>query len=267
MRILIVDDEVAAIKDLQMVVHSVLPSDPIDTADNVRLAMDLCAENEYDVIFLDINMPHKDGLTVAKEIKAIRPMANIVMVTAYPQYALDAFKIFASGYILKPAMVEDVREVLNNLRNPVAEETKGLYVQCFGTFEVFYDGQPMKFKRSKAKEMFAYLIDRTGASVTNGELRAILWDDDAEDSDKQRNYLTQIARDLRQTLEEKGLEGVFVQSRNAYSVIPERIPCDYYFAMKKDSKAMAKFDGEYMSQYSWAEMRLGYLNELLSREF
>ena len=259
MHFLIVDDELTAAADLKNVLLSIMPEAEIITKDTAGDALKVCKKQEFDVVFLDIRMPGKDGLTLAKEIRAIRPMVNIVMVSAYPQYALDAFRLYASGYILKPAMKDEVQEVLSNLRNPVTQETKGLYVRCFGNFEVFYDGEAVRFSRAKTKEMFAYLIDRRGASATNAELRAVLWDDDASDSEKQRGYFAQITRDLRNKLKELGCEDIYEQSRDSYAIRPERIECDYYKALEKDPAGVARFQGEYMSQYSWGEMRLASL--------
>ena len=72
------------------------------------------------------------------------------MVTAYSEYALDAFRLFVSGYVLKPFSDDDLRAVLNNLRTPVTSaQNKLLEIICFGNFEVLTDGKPMKFKRSK----------------------------------------------------------------------------------------------------------------------
>ena len=262
MTALIVDDEPSAIADLKNVLVSIEPEAKIMTADVADDALNICREHDFDVVFMDINMPGKDGLTLAKEIRAIRPMINIVIVSAHQQYALDAFRMYASGYVLKPVMKDELREALSNLRNPVKKETKGLYVRCFGSFEMFYDGEVVRFKRSKTKELFAYLIDRRGASATNAELRAVIWGDEVVDQEKQRTHFAQITMDLRNTLKELKLEDIYEQSRDSYAIRPEKIACDYYMALERDPRSMAMFQGEYMSQYSWAEMRLASMMDL-----
>lgn len=266
MDLLIVDDEQSAINDLKNVLTSLEPEANIRTTDDAKDALEKCRKNEFDVVFMDIRMPGMDGLTLAKEVRAIRPMTNIVIVSAYPQYALDAFRLYASGYVLKPAMPDEVREVLSNLRNPVKEDTKGLYVRCFGNFDVYYDGESVRFKRAKTKELFAYLIDRRGASVTNAELRAVLWDEDSVDQEKQRGYLAQITKDLRTTLKELECEDIYDQSRDSYAIRPEKIACDYYMALERDPRGVAMFQGEYMSQYSWGEIRLAGMMEGFTHE-
>ena len=80
-------------------------------------------------------------------------------------------------FLLKPANEADVRNVLENLRYPPETAPVGIKIQCFGNFEIFVGGRPLSFKRSKSKELLAYLVDRNGATCTNGEMLAVLWED------------------------------------------------------------------------------------------
>ena len=251
MRILIVDDEIKAVRDLELSLREVVPSAEIGTATKADTALEMFAEREFDVAFLDVNMPVKDGMTIAKEMIKLRPKINIIMVTAYPQYALDAVKLYVCDYIVKPALPEDLSRALEHLRYPVPEENhERLYVRCFGSFEVFYDGEPVHFNRAKVKELFAYLIDRNGSTATNAEIRAVLWQDKASDEEKQQKYFALIVHELRSWLEELGLSDIFLQSRNAYAIVPDKINCDYFAALIKNE--IEGYKGEYMTQYNWA---------------
>ena len=265
MRALIVDDEQASIKNLEDVLKNLNSEVKIFKTDNAEKAEKICREQEIDVAFLDIRMPGKDGLSLAKAIKQINSRINIVIVTAYKEYAIDALRIFVSGYVLKPAMEDEVREVLENLRNPLEFQNQGLFVKCFGNFEIFYDGKPLKFKRSKSKEFLAYLIDRRGATVTIAEMGAILFDYKSNKTGQQRNYLHKIYYDLRETLGKIGCENILNHYYNSYSVLVDKINCDYYLSLK--NPVPTSFHSEYMSQYSWAETSLGriYL-KMLSEE-
>ncbi len=253
MNILIVDDEAAARRDLENVLNRVTDGASILQASNAADAMTACRSDNIDVAFLDIRMPGTDGLKLAEELTKISPDINIIMVTAYPEHALEAHRLYVSGYILKPAMEDEVREALGHLRIPVKEETPGIHVQCFGNFEVFYQGKPLKFKRSQSKELFAYLIDRRGASVTNAECCAVLWGDTADGSSKQRDYFHHIWGDLKDTLTQIGCGDVLSQERNAYAVIPDKISCDYYDRLAVEKRIAPGSVSEYMNQYSWAE--------------
>ena len=261
MEVLIVDDERTAQNHLARILSKVTEDAHVQMTDQAEEAVALCKSSDFDVVFLDINMPDKDGLTLAKEIKEIRPMINIVIVTAYPEHALEAHKLYVSDYILKPVIKEDLRNALCNLRHPVRRNRKGLYVQCFGNFTVTFDGEAVSFGREKTKELFAYLIDRKGAQCTNAQIRAALWGDLVSNNASQNHYLAQITYELRAKLEKLGIEEIFVHTRNSYAIIPEKIPCDYYQAMERGPHGLSGYEGEYMSQYEWAETRVGILNE------
>ena len=82
----------------------------------------------------------------------------------------------ASGYVTKPVSEKKIREEIDNLRYEFElKPTKKLQIKCFGNFEIFHDGTPIKFARSKSKELFAYLIYKEGAAININELNAFLW--------------------------------------------------------------------------------------------
>ena len=153
---------------------------------------------------------------------------------------------------------------------------KKLRVQCFGNFEVFdMQNKPLKFARKKSKELFAYMIDRSGAMIDIDQIRTILWEE-TEDLDVKKSYTRTLLADIRKTLTNAGCEDVMISRRNDYGLEMSRISCDYFdflYAIKhwknEDEKsslanhaALALFNGEYMSQYSWAEGTLGLLSRM-----
>lgn len=227
-------------------------------------ALDFAEENKPDVAWLDIEMPEKSGLELAMDIKKFSPKTNIIFVTGHEKFTYQAFKLRASGYVLKPFTREDLERELENLRNPVETQRKGLVrVQCFGNFEVFdKEDHPVKFKRKKSKELLAYLVDRRGALCSIGELCGILFEDRDEDRDGDRALKKQLRvflSSLKDDLEQAGTADIFVKGWNAYGVDCSKIDCDYLNYLKGDSYAINSFMGEYMIQYSWAEMTLGEL--------
>lgn len=80
-----------------------------------------------------------------------------------------------------------------------------LKVQTFGGFEVFVDGKPLKFRRSKVKELLAYLVDKRGATATTAEAYAVLFED-AADTISRKSMFRNIVRNLRMSLEAAGAE-------------------------------------------------------------
>ena len=247
MLVLLVDDEKLQLMRLQQAVESVLPDAELRAYTNPVQALEENKTAKIDIAFLDIEMPQINGIMLAKQLKAKNPRVNIIFVTAYENYAREALNIHASGYISKPANAKRVQEEINGLRFPV--ETKGnkvIKAKCFGNFEVFASGKPLKFTYSKSKEMFAYLVDREGSAVTLGELNAVLWEEDHP------SYLRNLISDVRRTLQEAGADGVFVKRHNECYIHPEAIDCDAYEYKHNNPVAIRNYRGEYMIQYSWA---------------
>lgn len=139
-------------------------------------------------------------------------------------------------------------------------QAKRLRVQTFGNFEVFYDGKPVHFSRSRTKELFAYLIDRRGAGSTMGELISVLWEG-RPDTDSVRSQLRSLITDLRNTFRQLDEKSIIIKQRDLIAVDPDRVDCDYYRFLAGDKGAVNAFRGEYMSNYSWAETTVGALQQ------
>ena len=218
-------------------------------------ALDFIRSTPVDVAFLDINMRGMGGLALAEKIIVVCPDCRIVFCTGHEEYAIPAFKLHASGYLMKPISAQDVQTEIDNIKG-IRQKQKPLTVKCFGNFEVYARGEKLTFKRSKTKELFAFLVDRNGAGVTVAEIGVALWENNEEQ--KNQNYIHQLFRDLRQALEAVGVEEIFQRNNYFYSINSEKLDCDYYEYLKS---CKPEFRGEYMSQYSWAEETCGLLWE------
>ena len=257
MNVLITDDEKYMCEELSEAMDRVSPGATYHFAKDHDSAIEVIEQNKIDIAFLDINMPGPSGMEIAKKIKKISPETNIIIVTAYEEYALQALRLFVSGYLMKPVIDTELAEVLDNLRTPPTREDKNsIKVRCFGNFEVFHDGKPISFSRQKAKELLAYLICMKGSSANRSEICANLFEEQFED--KAIVYLRKIVQSLKKDLEAVGLDDLFIHNRNSYSVNVDMLDCDYYnyLSGKDDSE---EYHGEFMSQYSWAEY---YIYEL-----
>ena len=258
MKILAVDDECSALHLLTRNILAVAPqAEVVDFSDPVA-ALNWAEENTCDIAFLDIELGCMDGIELGKHLKERNPKTNLIFVTGYLNYAVSAYALHASGYLSKPASQDAIRVELENLRYPMPKPQTGkkLVVHCFGNFEVFYDGKPLTFKRSKTKELFAFLVDRNGARVNSGEICARLWDEAGSDK-HQKDYLRHLVMDLANTLEAVGESNVFVRTRSGYNINPALLECDYYDYLNNVPYAVRAYQGEYMQQYSWAEERIG----------
>ena len=248
-----VDDEPLMLSALTKAVQASADITAVADFTSCEDALDFIKSNRVDIAFLDINMRGMGGLSLAEKIIGIHPDCKIIFCTGYEEYAIAAFKLHASGYLLKPVSAEAVQAEIDHIIG-VRQTEKQLRVKCFGNFEVYAQGKPMTFKRSKTKELFAFLVDRNGAGVTVAEIGVVLWENNEDQ--KNQNYIHQLFRDLRQSLEAVGAGEIFERNRYFYSVNPLKIDCDYYTYLKT---GRPEFLGEYMSQYSWAEGTCGLL--------
>ena len=247
MRILLVDDEKLQLSRLEKAVKEALPEAEILSFINPVEALEASKKSTIDIAFLDIEMPLLNGIQLGKKLKALNPIVNIIIVTAYEHYAIESYSLHASGYVLKPATKAKVIEEIANLRNPIPLfKSERIQVKCFGNFEVFYDGKPLDFAYSKSKEVFAYLIDREGAAVSVNELSAVLWEED------HKSYLRNLIADIQATLRKVGAEGVFYKRYSECFIDVSMVDCDAYRYKKGDPNALNAYRGEYMAQYPWA---------------
>ena len=251
---LAVDDERVMLKALTKAVSASLDIHEVIEFNVCSKALEWAKDNTVDIAFLDISMRGMGGLALAERLLELQPDCKIIFCTGYEKYAVDAFKIHVSGYLIKPITAEAVQKEIDHIKGQKAKE-RLLTIKCFGNFEVYANRQILSFKRPKTKELLAYLVDRNGAGVTTKEICAVLWEDSVDDK-RNRNYFYQLINDLRMALIEVNAESVLVKTSTTYAVDTERIDCDYYSYLKKGKPA---FYGEYMSQYGWAEVTCGLL--------
>lgn len=247
MKVLLVDDEELQLLRLEGETKKVLSNAEFLIYNNPLKALEDKSINKVDIAFLDIEMPGMNGIQLAKKLKGINPLIKIIFVTAYDNYALEAYKLHASGYVTKPVSEEKIKEEIAELANVVElTPTKKLQIKCFGNFEVFYKGEPVQFGYQKSKEVFAYLVDREGSSISINELNAVLWEED------HKSYLRNLIADIRKTLKDIGCEDVFIKNHNGCSIDINKVDCDAYEYKNDNPNAVRMYRGEYMIQYPWA---------------
>ena len=243
-----VDDEMLMLGALVSAIEASPDITEVAKFSDCEQALAFVTDNAVDVAFLDINMRGMGGLALAEKIIACRPNCKIVFCTGYEEYAIPAFKLHASGYLMKPISAEDVQGEIDNIKG-VRQKEKLLRVNCFGNFEVYVREEKLVFKRLKTKELFAFLVDRNGAGMTAKQICAVLFPDDTDDT-KNAAYLRQLFMDLKNTLKSVGAEAVLCHETPCYRIDTGLIKCDYISYLETGKP---EFHGEYMTQYSWAE--------------
>lgn len=265
MRVIVVDDENFALENMRYKLSEIDDVKDIKTFISPAAAIEYLKEEPTltDIAFLDINMGSVNGLMLAKEIKEISPSVAIIFVTGYQEYAVDAFKLKASGYLLKPASVDDIREEINHIKDKMQiEEQNLILVQAFGNFEVFCGGRPIVFSRKKSKEAFAYLIDRRGAEVEVRELAMVLYESKVWDKSL-KSLIQTIVADMVHTIKQID-SSCIIKKRNSIAVDVKRVKCDFYDFLNGNISAVNAYRGEYMHNYSWAEFTTAYLSNKMN---
>ena len=178
MRIVCVDDEPLVLDD----VMSVCKDLPIDISVNgftdAYEVLKWIRSNPVDIALLDIDMPQMNGITLAAQIKKIKPDMVILFLTAYKEFAFDAFQVHPNGYLLKPLEPEVLKKEIDYAVSAYPQTfVPHIEAHTFGNFDLLVDGVTVQFKRSKSKELLAYLIDRRGMSVSRKEIAAVLFED------------------------------------------------------------------------------------------
>ena len=250
MKILALDDEQLALSVLVNSIKEAMGSgtEEILSFESAIDALDYMKQNSIDVVFCDYSMPRMNGIEFAKEVKMINPTTDIVFVTGFDEYAIEAVNtVSPQGYILKPVSKEKVEAVMGNLHASLPHP--GLYIQTFGMFNVFYNGSPVSFKVKKSLELLAYLIN-SGGTCTRRDLTAVLYED--KDENNAVRYFKSAVKCLVDTLAEIAADDIIVRGFNSYSIDKSKVSCDLYEFLNGNVNL---FRGEYMTQYSWAEFR------------
>jgi len=230
-------------------------------------ALDFLTDNEVDIALLDIRMPEMDGLTLAQKVKDASPDTAIIFLTGYSDYAVDAFAMHVSGYLMKPIDEERLRaEVDYALSGRKPLHIHRIVARTFGEFDLLVDGVTVSFERAKSKELLAYLIDRRGGNVTRAFLFAVLFEEKAYDRAAQK-YMDVIIRSLRKTLSKVNAGEILEMSGGLLRVLPEKLECDMYRFMDGDINAINSYRGEYMSAYSWASLTEARIDNALESGF
>ena len=123
MKILIADDHQLIIDGLILNLKKLVPKAEITGTTDPGKVLALCKDDRYDIVFLDIDMPGANGISLAREILKLSQRTNIIYITGYEQYALESYETNASAFLLKPISKKKLQNALDHLRFPVSSIT------------------------------------------------------------------------------------------------------------------------------------------------
>lgn len=251
MRAIIVDDEPLMLKRFMRLSEGLPDLHMVGGFESPQDALDYVAENPVELAFLDVAMPVINGIELAKRLRAIRGDILIVFVSAYEEYVWDSNRIGGDYYVIKPYNRETLEMVMERVRLMSHRQRKKLYIQTFGRFLVLRDGKPLPFT-GKAKEILALTVTRRGREISNEEIYSTIWENRSYSNENMSVFYNALCR-LKRTLREQELEKLLISTAHGQMVNTGLFDCDYYSWQDKNIEKRDRFDGEFMSEYSWGE--------------
>ena len=231
MRAIIVDDEPIMLRSFMRLSSGIPNLNVIAQFGSGEEAISFVEKNAVELAILDIRMPVMNGIELAVKLREIRPNLLIVFISAYDEYVRDSNMIGGDYYIVKPYKRETIEIMVQKMQILSQALHTQIKIQMFGRFNVLKNGVPIPL-RGKAKEILALVASRCGKEISNALKR------------------------LRQTLEEENLEGLLLSTPHGQMINVPMVECDYYTWENAEQHEKVKFDGEFLSEYSWGEVIL-----------
>lgn len=265
MTVICVDDEQPALDTFRSKAKDLAEIESLKLFSDCEEAIRYAGENRVDVAFLDIEMPDMDGIELARELKKKDCNIRIFFMTAYAQYALDAFGVKALGYIMKPYTKEAIKEALETASLMRSRPRRRVEIETIPNFSVRVDGKRLALG-GKKQELLALLVDRGEAGLTTGEAISCLWQDRCADEKTQTLYRVTFYK-LMETLKKNGIEDIISSDETSKYIVKDMVECDLYRILDGNTEGLKSYGGYYLKEYSWSEIRNGQLNSMKEAVF
>lgn len=262
MHVICVDDEQPALDNFRFTVASFDDIETLHLFQDSRSALEWAKEHPVDTAFLDIEMPVIHGMTLARCLRELDENIHIVFVTAYAQYALEAFGVSAIGYVLKPYSREDIRRELDKAALIRPKPRSHIVIRTIPNFSVYVEDRMLHIGREKVVELFALLVDHGERGITSGEGISYLWPNRPGDANTQALFRVTYKR-LVDALDQEGIANIIETKGNRRFVRVDLVDCDLYRILSGDAQAAKQYTGEYLREYAWAEARNAQLYQML----
>lgn len=283
MKIIYVDDEKSSRMNFHYDTKDIKAINSVEYFESGSEAIKYCEQNQVNAAFLDIDLRDMTGIELAKKLKEINKKTEVVFITGHEGFALQAYRNGGRAYLVKPYMPQELEETFELLQKITKsteseihtnEDMQGrVKIRTFGRFDLYIDNSPVVFKTAKSKELFAFLVDNKGASVTNAEIFTALWEDKLY-TKSTSSYVRKTIAMLKEKLQELNIIELVNFERNALSINMRQFnndfaKCDYYSIMNEEITHLREYNGYYMLQYAWAEesisvieAKIKYLNKI-----
>lgn len=262
-RTIIVDDEKLqglAVQDLCLCYEDIEVTGIFTDASQAEF---FAQENVLDLALLDIEMPGINGIELGRRLEARHPGILLIYLTAYEEYAMEAYRLQAVSYLLKPVLRKDFQEAVSRIRKLLPEVQPHIRIQTFSNFNIYVDDKCIVFPYQKAKELLALMVDARGGQVTEEKVIACLWEDRCYDQ-KAKALYRKTVMELRKVLVNEGIQELCTFEYGRCRVNPDTFACDYYDLLKQPGGNYDMYMRMgYLNEYSWSEMSRGYVQGVL----
>lgn len=187
MRAILVDDEPLALEFLEKQLLKLNHVEVTGKFTSLNLDEDVNLVRETDIVFLDIEMPGMNGLELAEQLLQIKPELIVIFVTAFNEYAVEAFDLNALDYLLKPVDKDRLKKTIDRIVKNRPLETKQIHSKhdmlkinlCHDlAFQLENNTfKHIKWRTTRAKDLFLYLLHHHGQTSRKATLVDLFWDD------------------------------------------------------------------------------------------
>ncbi len=258
MKVIYVDDDALLLDSFKQLVRKFPEVEKLSLFSEPLKALEFAKKNKIDIAFLDIDMPMMNGIVLANELHRIDQNIRVIFLTGHSEFALEAFKVDAIGYVLKPYSLEDIRKEFDKALLIRSRKDTLVTIETIPDLSVKVRGQNFVFNRPKVEELFALLVDHGDVGLTTGEAIANLWPDRPNDENTSALYRT-TAKRLIETLKSAGISDILCTDGRRRYIDANLVECDLYQIIKGDEEPLRKYNGEYLRRYGWAEEKNAWL--------
>lgn len=230
MRTILIEDEPFLLHMMERFIHEEPAFDWMGSFTDPMEALDYLNTQEIDLIFLDIEMPQINGIELAKRLPA---QTQVVFTTAHRHYAVEAFDLHATHYLLKPITSQMIRDLVPRVTSRYeathrTKPTRSCTIQCFDHFSVTTsNGEFIKWPTQKTEELFAYMLFHQN-QVMNKWLIAEALYPNTDDPQRALHNVYNLVYRLKKTLTEYQMDASVQTMNNGYSLHLDTCRCDYY---------------------------------------
>jgi two-component SAPR family response regulator len=233
MKVIIVDDEKSTLLIMKKMISKIPGVEIVGAFQRAKDAYSFLRENKVDMMFVDISMPEESGLELGRRMMSEMPGMDLVYVTSYKEYALEAFSVHAFDYIVKPisqvrleSTIKRAMEKHFRIQANRIESNAKLSIYCLGGLDVrSMDGGIVQLSSSKSAEFLSFLLMHRGRFVSKWSVMEEVFR--GMTPQNAETYLNTTTYKLRKALEPYGMKGAIISSNESYTIETKDIYIDF----------------------------------------